>query len=257
MPRQSRHESVQGSHRIDQIDSNDHQVMTETLILCPGLLCDSELWRAQIAGLADLADITVADFTRDDSIAGMASRLLDQAPDRFALAGLSMGGYVAQEVMRQAPERVTRLGLLDTMARLDTEIARQRRLDLMALAERGKFRGVTPKLLPLFIHSDRLTDEPLTTAVMEMAGRIGADVFLRQQTAVMGRVDGRDDLKRISCPTMVLCGRQDQLTPLEEHLKMAEAIPGADLVVLGHCGHLPTMERPDDTTAAMRAWLTK
>lgn len=230
--------------------------MKQHLILCPGVLCDAALWRAQIDGLADAADVQVADCTLDESIAAMANRLLDQAPDRFALAGLSMGGYVAQEVMRQAPERVTRLALLDTTARLDTEPARQRRIDLMALAKRGKFRGVTPKLLPLFIHTDRLDDQPLTEAVMAMAQRVGSDAFIRQQTAVMGRADGRADLARIACPTLVLCGRQDQLTPLDAHLEMADAIPGADLVVFGSCGHLPTMERPDDTTKAMRAWLT-
>lgn len=230
--------------------------MDQHLILCPGVLCDAALWLAQIDGLADIADVHVADCTLDDSIAAMAKRLLDQAPERFALAGLSMGGYVAQEVMRQAPERVTRLALLDTTARLDTEPARQRRVDLIALAKRGKFRGVTPKLLPLFIHTDRLDDQPLTEAVMAMAQRVGSDAFIRQQTAVMGRADGRADLGRIDCPTLVLCGRQDQLTPLDAHLEMADAIPGADLVVFGSCGHLPTMERPDDTTKAMRAWLS-
>lgn len=230
--------------------------MTETLILCPGVLCDAELWRAQIDGLADLADIRVADCTLDDSIAAMAGRLLDGAPDKFALAGLSMGGYVVQEVMRMAPERVTRLALLDTSARLDDEPVVQRRRDLIALAGRGKFRGVTPKLLPMLIHTDRLDDTELTDAVMAMAERVGAEAFLRQQTAVLGRVDGRGDLARIDCPTLVLCGRQDQLTPLDAHFEMAEAIPGADLVVFGDCGHLPTMERPERTTAAMRAWLT-
>jgi len=229
--------------------------MTETLILCPGVLCDAELWRAQLDGLADLVEIKVADCTLDDTIGAMARRLLDDAPDRFALAGLSMGGYVVQEVMRLAPEKVTRLALLDTSARQDTAPAQRRRRDLIALAGRGKFRGVTPKLLPMLIHSDRLDDDDLTNAVMAMADRVGSEAFLKQQTAVIDRVDGRADLARITCPTLVLCGRQDQLTPLDAHLEMAEAIPGADLVVLGRCGHLPTMERPDDTTAAMRAWL--
>ncbi len=231
--------------------------MNETLLLCPGVLCDAELWHAQMDGLGDLVEIKVADCTLDDSIDAMARRLLDEAPSRFALAGLSMGGYVAQAVMRLAPERVSRLALLDTSARLDTAPVQQRRRDLIALAGRGKFRGVTPKLLPLLIHPDRLDDEDLTTSIMAMADRVGAKAFLKQQTAVIGRVDGRGDLARIACPALVLCGRQDQLTPLDAHLEMAEAMPGADLVVLGDCGHLPTMERPDQTTAALRAWLTK
>ena len=231
--------------------------MNNHLILCPGVLCDAELWRAQIDGLADLAEIRVADCTLDDAITAMAERLLAGAPDRFALAGLSLGGYVAQEVVRRAPERVTRLALLDTSARQDDAAVTQRRRDLIALAGRGKFRGVTPKLLPLLIHNGRLEDTALTNAVMAMAERVGAEAFLRQQTAVMGRADGRADLARIHCPTLVMCGRQDQLTPLDAHLEMAAAIPGADLVVLGDCGHLPTMERPDRATAAMRAWLAK
>ena len=227
------------------------------LILCPGLLCDAALWRHQTEHLADIADITVPDFTIDDSIRGMASRLLAAAPERFALAGLSMGGYVAQEVIRQAPNRVTRLALLDTSARADTPEQTKRRRDLMDLAGRGRFRGVTPQLMPLLVHPDRLDDETLTGAIMAMAETVGPEAFLRQQAAIAARPDGRGDLARIACPTLVLCGRQDRLTPLEVNAEIAEAIPGADLVVLGACGHMTSMERPEATTAALRVWLTE
>ncbi len=227
------------------------------LVLCPGLLCDAALWRHQIENLADIADITVGDFTIDDSLPGMASRLLATAPERFALAGLSMGGYVAQEIIRQAPERVTRLALLDTSARADTPEQTKRRRDLMDLAGRGRFRGVTPQLMPLLIHPDRLEDEPLTQAIMAMAENVGPEAFLRQQTAIAARPDGRGDLAGIACPTLVLCGRQDRLTPVEVNIEIAEGIPGADLVILGDCGHMTTMERPEATTAAMRVWLTE
>ena len=227
----------------------------ETLVLLPGLLCDAALWQPQVAGLSDLATCMVADLTRQDSIAAMAAETLAAAPERFALAGLSMGGYVALEIMRQAPERVARLALLDTKARADTTPETQRRKDLLALAQRGRFKGVTPRLLPLLIHAARQENSDLPAVVMAMADRVGAEAFLRQQTAIMGRPDSLATLPGIACPTLVLCGRQDALTPLSCSEEMAAGIPGADLVVIEDCGHLATMERPEEVTAALRAWL--
>jgi len=192
-----------------------------------------------------------------DSMAGMAEAVLAAAPERFALAGLSMGGYVSLEVMRQAPERVTKLALLDTAAVADDADRRKNRLELIKLAETGKFKGVTPRLLPLFLHPDRLADEALTGAVMDMAGRVGKDAFLRQQRAILGRIDSRPHLAAIQVPTLVLCGRQDGLTPLDRHEEMAAAIPGARLSVIEDCGHLATMERPVAATAMLRDWLTR
>jgi pimeloyl-ACP methyl ester carboxylesterase len=225
------------------------------LLLLPGLLCDAALYRAQIAALADIAAPIVGDLTRHDSCAAMAAAMLAEMPEYFSLVGLSMGGYVAQEIMRQAPHRVIRLALLDTSARPDTEEQRARRRGLIELAGKGQFRGVTPRLLPLLIHPARLTDQPLVDTVMGMAERIGYAAFLRQQTAIMGRPDGRTDLKRIACPTLVLCGREDALTPLALHEEMAAAIPHAKLVIVEESGHLSTLERPDAVTAAMRDWL--
>lgn len=225
------------------------------LVLCPGLLCDEALWAHQLEHLADVAEMRVADFTRHDSIRAMAEAVLSGAPPRFALAGLSMGGYVAQEIMRLAPERVSRLALLDTSARTDGEDYLSRRRGLLELARKGKFKGVTPALLPMLIHPSRLDDRALIEAITAMAARVGQPAFICQQTAIIGRVDGRADLANIACPTLILCGREDSLTPLDGHVEMAEAIPGADLVVLGACGHLSTMERPDAVTAALRAWL--
>ena len=226
------------------------------LLLLPGLLCDAALWRAQIADLADLAECSVADLTRHDSVEGMAEAALADAPPRFALAALSMGGYVAHEIMRRAPERVERLALLDTSARADSDEQRARRRGLITLARQGRFRGVTPRLLPLLVHPARLDDEPLVEIVMGMAERIGRDAFLRQQTAILGRPDSRPDLPRIDCPTLVLCGRQDAVTPLEGHEEMAAAIPAARLVVIEECGHLSPLERPAAVSAAMREWLS-
>lgn len=226
------------------------------LALLPGLLCDGALWRAQTGGLAALADCRVADFTTQDAMAAMAGSVLDMMPERFALAGLSMGGYVAFEVLRQAPGRVSRLALLDTTARPDTPEQLQRRHDLVALAERGRFRGVPERLLPLFIHEARLGEEDLPAAVMAMAERVGRDAFLRQQRAILGRPDSRPDLARIACPTLVLCGRQDALTPLACHREMAAGISDARLEVIEDCGHLAPMERPEAVTAVLKAWLS-
>ncbi len=226
------------------------------LVLLPGLVCDGALWAYQAQHVADLAAVHIADLTRHESIAAMAETVLDEAPPAFALAGLSMGGYVALEVVRRAPERVTRLALFDTTARADTrEKARQRRF-LLRLAQRGRFKGVTPRLLPQLIHPDRLGDAALAAAVLAMAERVGQAAFIRQETALLARADGRHNLAAIACPTLVVCGRQDALTPLELSEELARLIPRARLAVIEDCGHLPTMERPEEATALLREWLT-
>jgi pimeloyl-ACP methyl ester carboxylesterase len=228
-----------------------------SLVLVPGLLCDAALWRGQIEDLADIADGWVADVTRDDSITAMAERVLAEAPPgSLALAGLSMGGYVAQTIARLAPERVTRLALLDTSARADTPEQTARRRGLIELAEKGQFQGVTPRLLPVFLHPDRLKDKPLTEAVTAMAARVGKDAFLRQQRAIIGRIDNRPNLPAIRCPTLVLCGRQDQLTPLDWSEEIASLVPDARLAVIEECGHLSTMERVWEVSVELRQWLT-
>ena len=228
------------------------------LVLVPGLLCDAALWRGQVEDLADIAQPWVADVMRDDSMTAMARRVLAEAPaGRFALAGLSMGGYVAQAIMREAPERVERLALLDTTAMADTAEQTARRRGLIDLAEKGDFKGVTPRLLPLFVHPDRLSDKPLTDAVMAMTERVGKDAFLRQQRAIMGRPDNRPNLPKIHCETVVICGRQDQMTPLPWNEEIASLIPGAKLEIIEDSGHLTTMERPWETSVALRQWLTE
>ena len=231
-------------------------VSAQNLALLPGLLCDGALWRAQAEGLAGLATCQVADFTSQDSMAAMAESVLAMMPGRFALAGLSMGGYVAFEVLRRAPERITRLALLDTSARPDTAEQTQRRRDLIALARQGDFKGVTGRLLPLFLHPAHVEDEALAAEVVAMAGRVGRDAFLRQQAAMLSRPDSRPDLVRVSCPTLVLCGRQDALTPPAWHTEIAAGIADSRLVVLENCGHLAPMERPAEVTAALADWLS-
>ena len=228
-----------------------------SLILLPGLLCDHALFAPQVAALADIAEPVVADLSRDDSLRVMAARVLAEAPPRFALAGLSMGGYLAQEIMRQAPERVLRLALLDTSARADTpERVRQRR-DVITLAQRGDFKAITPRMLPVYLHPDHLSDERLTGIVLAMAERIGRDAYLRQVAAIMTRPDGRADLPRIAVPTLVLCGREDEATPLGLHEEITALIPRARLAVIERCGHLSTIEQPDAVNAELRRWLVE
>lgn len=226
-----------------------------TLVLLPGLLCDDRLWKPQVEALSDIAEIVIADMTRDETMSDMAARALDAAPETFALAGLSMGGYVAFEIMRRAPGRVRRLALLDTGARADTAEQTTRRKDLIALADRGEFKAVSPRLLPLFVHENRLADTALIDDITRMADGVGKDAFLRQQKAIMGRPDSRPGLAEIDCPALVVCGRQDALTPVELSEEIAGLIPGADLVLIDDCGHLATMERPHAVNAALRAWM--
>lgn len=226
------------------------------LVLLPGLLCDGALWRHQTETLGDICTSWVADLTQDDSIPAMAERVLDQAPRTFCLAGLSMGGYVAQEIMRRAPERVERLALLDTNARADTEAQVKTRQELIRLSEIGKFKGVTPRLLPNLIHPSRLKDPAVADIVLQMAERVGQDAFKRQQMAILGRVDGRGDLQSIRVPSVVVCGRQDALSSVAFHAEMAEAIPNGRLVIIEDCGHLAPLERPYATSAVLRYWLS-
>ena len=226
------------------------------LILLPGLLCDWALWQPQVEALADIAEADVADLSRDELLPLMAARVLTEAPERFALAGLSMGGYLAQEIMRQAPERVTRLALLDTSARADTPERLAIRRGLTELAQKGEFKGITPRLLPQWLHPDHLGDTVLTTGIMEMAQRVGRDAYLRQMQAIMARPDGREDLRRIRVPTLVLCGREDMSTPLALHEEIAALVPGATLAIIERCGHLSTLEQPAAVSAALRGWLT-
>lgn len=224
----------------------------ETMLFLPGLLCDARLWRAQVETFGGL----VADLTHDDSVAAMARRALAMAPEGtpIALCGLSMGGYVAFEIMRQVPARVARLALFDTSARADTPEQTRRRRALLALSESGQFRGVTPRLLPQLIHPDQLAGA-LAAEVMAMAERVGRPAFHRQQRAIMHRPDSRPDLMRIAVPTLVAVGEADALTPPHLAEEMAALIPGARLAIVPAAGHLPSMEQPAAVNALLAEWL--
>ena len=226
------------------------------LILVPGLLCTEALYKPVLGALAEVSapDVAVAQ-TQHDALPAIAAAILAQAPPRFALAGLSMGGHIAQEMMRQAPGRIVKLALLDTSGRADTPEQTSRRRGLIQLAEMGEFKGVTPRLLPLLVHPARLEDAPLCDAISAMAAEVGKAGFLRQQKAIMARIDSRESLKAITCPTLVLVGRQDMLTPVGHAEEMASLIKGAELEILEDCGHMSPMEKPKSTAAALLRWL--
>lgn len=227
------------------------------LLLLPGVLNDGDLWAHQTKHLSGIAEISIGDTTTHGDLSELAAAILAAAPERFALAGLSMGGYVAFEILRQAPERVLRLALVDTSARPDTQERKQHRRGLIQLAERGEFRGVTPRMLPWLIAERHLENAALTERVYAMAGRVGREGFVNQETSIMERPDSRPMLSGIKVPTIVICGRDDKLTPPARAEEMAAGIPGADLLVVSGAGHLAPMERPFAVTRALRGWLQR
>lgn len=228
--------------------------MRQDLVLLPGLACDARLFAPQVEALADLAAPLVPNLDTA-SVGEMAEAVLGAAPKRFALAGLSMGGYVAMEILRRAPSRVTRLALISTTARPDTPEQTAMRRELIELARSARFAQVMPRLLPKLISVHRRDDAELKRLVVEMADAVGAEAFARQQTAILSRPDSRDDLDRVTVPTAIVCGDADELTPPDRHEEMAARIGGAALTVIPRSGHLATLEAPEEAVAALRAWL--
>lgn len=224
------------------------------VVFLPGLLCDQGLWRAQIDALADIAAPIVADLTLDDDIRAMAARALVAAPPRFALVALSMGGYVALEMMRQAPHRITRLALIDTSATPDAPIRAEQRRRGMASLQRGRFIGITSALLRQLIHADHV-DGPVGDALRAMALRVGGAAFLRQQRAILNRPDPTATMARIRVPTLVAVGADDRITPPAHADHLHRQIAGSVLHRFPDCGHLPALECPDALNVVLRDWL--
>ena len=237
------------------LDQQNGMAESLPIVLIPGLLCSPRLYADQLPALWRFGAVTVADHTRDDSVAGIARRLLASAPQRFALVGLSMGGYTAFEVMRVAPGRVARLALLDTSALADVPAQSERRRAQIALARSGRFAEVLEPLFVSWVHRSRRTDEILKQLVGRMAEETGPDGFVRQQMAIMTRPDSRRDLAAIRCPTLVLVGDGDEATPPERAAEIATGIQGSRLVTIPECGHLSTLERPEPVTRALVEWL--
>lgn len=228
--------------------------MKEPVVFIPGLLCTEILYAPQIAAFSD-HPILVADHKGHDSIAAIAENVLEKAPDRFALTGLSMGGYVAMEIMRVAPERVSRLALLNTNSRPDLPEQSERRRFLMELAKKKDFKKVPHLLYPGFVHEKREEDQDLLSTVVEMAMETGPDAFIRQQTALINRIDSRPQLADIKCPTLVLVGDGDRLTPPDLAKEIHGLIPGSHLAIVEGAGHLSTLEEPEKVTAELLRWM--
>lgn len=227
----------------------------EPLVLVPGLLCSPALYAPQVAAFGGGRKVMVADHTRSDRMETIASDILADAPPRFALAGLSMGGYVAMAIMRAAPERVTRVAFLDTSARSDPAERTADRRRLVEMARAQGTREVQKVLLPRLIHPDRMSETVLVETVLGMAVATGVEAFAREQEAIIARPDSRESLRAIRCPALVLVGEQDLQTPPDIAGEIASSVPGAGLVVIPHCGHLSTLERPEAVNAALEAWL--
>jgi len=225
------------------------------ILLVPGLLCSARLYAPQIPALWPYGPVTVVDHRRDADMAAIAARILKDAPPRFTLAGLSMGGYIAFAMLRLAPERIARLVLLDTSARPDTPEQTAGRKTQIAMAQADRFGEIPELSIPRFLHRNRQHDERLTAIVRQMAEETGPDAFVRQQNAIMTRPDSRPLLASIACPTLVLVGDGDEATPPELNREIAGGISGAKLVVVPDCGHLSTLEQPEAVNTALADWL--
>jgi pimeloyl-ACP methyl ester carboxylesterase len=225
------------------------------VVLVPGLLDSARLYAPQIPALWQRGAVMVADHTRDDSMAAIAARILAHAPQVFALVGLSMGGYISFEIVRQAPQRVARLALLDTSARPDTPEQTAARRTQIALASQGRFAEVLEAAFPRLVHPARRADAALRGVFELMAQEVGAAAFVRQQAATMARSDSRATLGSIRCPTLVLVGEDDELTPPDRARETAAGIAGARLVTVPQCGHTSTLEQPQAVTGALLEWL--
>lgn len=230
--------------------------MGDPIVFVPGLICTEALYAPQIAAFAD-RPITVADNRADDSISAIAARLLKDAPARFSLIGLSMGGYIAMEVLRLAPDRVSRLALLNTSARADGDEQRRRRNLLVRLAEQRNFAKIPGLFFPGFVHEKNEDNEHLKSIVTEMALETGPEAFVRQQTANANRIDSRPHLPDIGCPALILSGDGDRLILPDLSVEIHGLIPASELAIIKDCGHLSTLEAPDIVTAKLRDFLDR
>lgn len=224
------------------------------LVLIPGLGCTGKLFAPQIEELAMLGPLSILDHRQDDSMAAIARRFLAEAPGEFALAGLSLGGYIAFEIVRQAPERVTALALLDTSALADTPERIKLRQTLAERTARGELMAIAAELYPGYVHSARREDDALRDVYFSMMRDTGAPAFRRQLAAIAGRADSTSLLSSIEVPTIVVVGAEDEATPVARARDMADAIPHARLEIVPDCGHLSTLEKPRTLSRILSEW---
>jgi pimeloyl-ACP methyl ester carboxylesterase len=218
-------------------------------------MTDERLYAHQVAALQATHDCRVFVFRDHDSMAGMAGQVLSAMPERFTLIGLSLGGYAAFEVIRQALPRLERLVLIDTTAVADHPARREGRRKDIATVQQGGIEALIPELPARWLLPAHVGDPRLVGLMAEMARSVGARGQFHQQTAMLGRPDSHADLARVRVPTLVMCGRQDPVTPLADHEAMAACVPGARLAVIEDCGHLSTIEQPEAVTAELHRWL--
>jgi pimeloyl-ACP methyl ester carboxylesterase len=226
------------------------------------LVCDQTLWQRQIDALPDVAVCTCADYGWLDSIPAMAESVLRAAPDRFSVAGHSMGGRVALEVRRLAPRRVARIALLNTgylprAAGAAGEEEARKRGELVSLAESEGMRAMLREWLPPMIDSRRINDTALVNAIIEMMSRKTPEIFAAQVRALLARPDASQVLEQIRCPALLLTGREDGWSGPAQHAAMAAKIAASQLVIVPDCGHMSPLERPAEVSAALRAWLAQ
>ncbi|MEM6711098.1 MAG: alpha/beta hydrolase [Pseudomonadota bacterium] len=231
--------------------------MKEPLVLLPGMMCDARLFAPQIEAFSAERLVTCDALVGADNFRDLAAKVLADAPPRFALAGLSMGGICAMEMIRQAPERITRLALLDTNALPDPA-------ELAPIRESQAARSLDGHLVSVMrdeMKPNYLADGPNRQAIldicMDMATTLGPQVFADQSEAIKNRPDQRETLKTVKVPTLVLMGEDDRLCPLDRHTLMHKLIEGSELAVIEDAGHLPTLEQPEKTTNVMNAWLNR
>lgn len=232
----------------------------ETVVFLPGLLCDRAVWESQIAALSARYHCIVADYGAADSLMRMAESVLESVPPRFALVGHSMGGRVALEAMRNAPQRITRLGLLDTgyRAKPDGEAGEaeaRKRYRLLDIALSQGMRVMGREWLQGMVHPERLQDRALIESLLAMIERKTPGTFAAQIRALLNRPAAEAVLRAVHCPTLILCGRQDRWSPVPRHEEMAAMIAGARLAVIEDSGHMVTLERPEAVTAVLESWL--
>ncbi len=234
--------------------------MKKSLLLVPGLLCDEAVWASQTAGLADIADVRVANNGNADSLGALAEAVIARAPPRFAVAGHSMGGRIALEIARRVPERLTGLAILDTgyEALAPGEAGEREAAGRHALLEKARREGMRAMArvwVQGMVYPPRLSDAALIDPILDMFERRTPDLFALQIRALLSRPDATSVMRTIPCPTLVLCGREDEWAPPSRHDVMAKMIPRGTLAVIPECGHMAPMERPEAVNAAFRRWL--
>jgi pimeloyl-ACP methyl ester carboxylesterase len=229
--------------------------MREPVVLLPGMMCDARLFAPQIDMLSSFCAVSVPDLTQHDCMSRLAASVLADAPRNFALVGLSMGGIVAMEIMRQAPERVTRLALLDTNPLAEADVMKAKRAPQIAKAKAGGLHAIMKHEMKPNYLADSPDRNRILDLCMDMAVDLGVDAFVNQSVALRDREDQQETLKHITVPTLVMCGAEDALCPVERHQLMYGLIAGSRLEIIAGAGHLPTLEQADNVNTALLRWL--